>query len=95
MSTPSVKPGSETEAGLFFLLSLFLVASVSASLLVEILSSDSKEVVSSLGKIIAVYEMPASPLTQSASSLNFITQDSTSGEMMIGLSVLEPSISWP
>ncbi len=57
----------------------------------EILSSDSKELASSMGKVFEVCEVSTSQKAESTASPNFTTRESRSGRVLHGPSVPEPS----
>ncbi len=57
----------------------------------EILSRDSKEVVSSMGRVVEVCEVSASQAAKSTAFSNFTARCSRSGRVMSGPLVPEPS----
>ncbi len=57
----------------------------------EMLSSDSKQVFSWMGKDVEVCEVSATPVTEFATSPSFATRESTSGRVMREPSVQELS----
>ncbi len=67
------------------------MASDKTSSSAEILSRDSKEVVSSMGRVVEVCEVSASQAAKSAASSNFTARFSRSGRVIRGPSVPEPS----
>ncbi len=60
----------------------------------EMLSSDSKEVVSSMGKEVEVCEVSATQVDEFATSSSFATRERWSGRVMRGPSVPELSYAW-
>ncbi len=61
----------------------------------EMLSSDSKEVVSSMGKEAEVCEMSSTQVAEFATSSSFATRERMSGRVMREPSVPELSYAWP
>ncbi len=61
----------------------------------EMLSSDSKEVVSLMGKEVGVCEVSATPLAEFATSFSFATRERRPGCVMREPSVPGLSYAWP